>query len=299
MGKIVWLASYPKSGNTWMRVLLANYMRDADSPVDINQLEGTPIASSRLWFDEWVGVEASSLDDAVIERLRPEVYRCLTRHVPQTLYMKAHDAWFLTDCGEPIFPPDVAAGVVYILRNPLDLAASCANHWGIPVEKAVENLCNPAHSLSRSVTGLADQLPQRLGSWTDHVLSWVERSGLPVCLVRFEDLRRAPERTFSRVVRFCGLPYDEARIRKAVLFSDFSEMRRQEEAAGFRERLVNAPGPFFRRGEVGSWRDELPEELAARLIAAHGGTMRRFGYVDSCAVSPGNIELPVGVSAAL
>ena len=68
VAKIVWLASYPKSGNTWMRVLLANYLRNADAPVDINALEGGPIASARVWFDEWVGIEASALDDATIER---------------------------------------------------------------------------------------------------------------------------------------------------------------------------------------------------------------------------------------
>jgi aryl sulfotransferase len=57
---IVWLASYPKSGNTWLRVLLTNYLRDASEPADINQLFGAPIAGARRRFDEWVGVEGST-----------------------------------------------------------------------------------------------------------------------------------------------------------------------------------------------------------------------------------------------
>ncbi len=89
---ITWLASYPKSGNTWFRTLLTNYQRNADAPADINQLDGGPIASARMWFDEWAGVEASLLSDVVVERLRPAVYRCLVRENPQPLFMKTHDA---------------------------------------------------------------------------------------------------------------------------------------------------------------------------------------------------------------
>jgi aryl sulfotransferase len=76
----------------------------------------------------------------------------------------------------------------------------------------------------------------------------------------------------------CGLGYDPDLVKKAVAFSSFGELRRQEASAGFGERSPAAPGGFFRRGEVGSWRDELPGQLAERLTAAHHETMRRFGY---------------------
>jgi aryl sulfotransferase len=285
MTNIIWLASYPKSGNTWMRALLTNYWRDGDAPADINQLDGGPIASARVWFDEWAGVEASMLSDPVIERLRPQVYRCLAREVMDTLYMKVHDAWRCTDRGEPLFPADVTAGVIYIVRNPLDLVMSCAHHWGCTLVQATENLCAHDYALARSVGGLSDQLRQYLGSWRDHVQSWLDESGLPTHLVRYEDLRRDPETVFGAVVRFCGWAEDAARVRKAVAFSDFAELQRQEQAQGFRERSVAASGSFFRRGQVGSWREELPFELARRIITAHSDMMRRFGYLDDDLVS--------------
>ncbi len=277
---ITWLASYPKSGNTWVRALLTNYLRDGDAPADINDLEGGPIASARVWFDEWAGVEASALSDAVIERLRPGVYRCMARENPGPLFMKVHDAWGRADNGEPLFPADATAGAVYILRNPLDLAASCAHHWGVTVEQAVDHLCDPDYALARSLGGLADQLRQRLGSWSSHARSWLDESGLPVRAVRYEDLRRDPEAAFGGIVRFCGLPFDPARVRKAVAFSDFAEMQKQERVGGFRERSAASPGPFFRRGQAGAWREELPDGLARRLTENHAGMMRRFGYLD-------------------
>ena len=69
-------------------------------------------------------------------------------------------------------------------------------------------------------------------------------------------------------------------MRRAVAFSDFSELQRQERTSDFRERPPNSAGLFFRRGQVGSWRDELTVEQVQHLIDVHGETMRRFGYLD-------------------
>jgi aryl sulfotransferase len=273
---IVWLASYPKSGNTWLRVLLTNYLSDASEPADINELLGL-IAGARRHFDEWAGVEGSALDANVIDRLRPEVYRCLARDADETLFVKVHDAWMRVDTGEPMFPADVTLGVVYIVRNPLDLAASCAHHWGVSIETAVETLCDGRDDLPAGYN-LTGQFPQHLGSWGKHVRSWVDDCDAPLHVVRYEDLSIDPCGFFGGVVKFCGLDYDEDLVKKAVAFSSFGEMQRQEASAGFQERSPAAPGGFFRRGETGSWRDELPGDLAERLTAAHHETMRRFGY---------------------
>ena len=275
MSGIVWLASYPKSGNTWLRVLLTNFLRNTDQPADINRLVGAPGAGSRECFDQWVGVEGSALDANIVDRLRPQVYRRVARDADETLFLKAHDEWTRVDTGEPMFPADVTLGVVYVIRNPLDLAGSCAHHWGTPLEAAVERMCGGS---AVPPPGLPDHLRQQVGSWSRHVRSWVDDSGAPVHVVRYEDLSVDPGRFFGGVIKSCGLDYDEPQVKKAVAFSAFAELQRQEASAGFQERSTAAPGRFFRRGEVGSWRDELPGHLAERLTAAHHETMERFGY---------------------
>ncbi len=280
MKKFIWLASYPKSGNTWMRALLTNYINDTRDPAPINKLIGGPIASARFWFDEWVGVEASAFSDEIIADLRPGVYRCMVAEADDPHFLKVHDAWQRTGSGEPLFPGEVSRGVIYMMRNPLDLAASCANHWGIKLDAAIDRLCDPDLALARSHESLAGQLRQFIGSWSDHVQSWLDDSGLSNFVVRYEDLRHDPQKTLSQVVRFAGLDYDRARIDKAVAYADFAVLRDQEQTDGFQERSVRSQGSFFRRGQVDGWRDELTGEQARRLIQFHGAMMRRFRYLD-------------------
>jgi aryl sulfotransferase len=91
---------------------------------------------------------------------------------------------------------------------------------------------------------------------------------------------RQPVDTFTEAARFLQLPDDAARIEKALCFSDFRELARQEAAKGFREKRPRTER-FFRQGQSGAWRDQLTPEQVERIIADHGPVMRRFGYLDA------------------
>ena len=178
---LTWLASYPKSGNTWTRAFLANYLGRAEAgPADINHLGAGPIASDRAMFDEVVGVEAACLRPDEVLALRPEVYRFLARQAAQAgkpLFIKAHDAWQRLPTGQGLFPADATRAVIYIVRNPLDVAVSLAHHSGQPVAATVARLCDAGQTLGDPPGDVARQLPQQLGSWSQHVCSWLDESG--------------------------------------------------------------------------------------------------------------------------
>jgi Sulfotransferase domain len=124
------------------------------------------------------------------------------------------------------------------------------------------------------------QLRQRLLTWSEHVRSWVDAPGIRVHVVRYEDMKRDPERTFGEAARFAGLPHDPDRVRKAVAFSRFEEVRQQERKHGFNERMPRSRS-FFRKGEAGSWRGVLSDAVVARIVRDHAEVMRRFGYLGA------------------
>ena len=277
MGNIYWLASYPKSGNTWMRILLTNYMRNADEPADINSLDGGPIASARQIFDDNVGVEASDLTQDEIERYRPYVYEMISDQATEPLFLKVHDAYTYTPEGIPLISKAATAGVLYLIRNPLDVAVSFAHHSASTVERIVRKMADPDFAFVDKPHSLHNQLRQRLLTWSGHLTSWVDEPGLRVHLVRYEDMKADPIGTFTGVIRFCGLEDDPARIAKAVDFSRFERVQAQEVEHGFGEKMPAAES-FFRKGQVGSWREGMSEELAEAIVATHAGVMGRFGY---------------------
>ncbi len=279
MGNIIWLASYPKSGNTWMRIPLTNYLRDADEPADINSLgTGGPIASARQAFDDHVGIEASDLTEAEIERYRPFVYDQISEAAEETVFLRIHDAFTYTREGYPLISKAATKGVIYLTRNPLDVAVSYAHHSNIPVKKAVKAMGKSEHAFVSNPDRLHNQLVQRLLTWSGHVKSWLDEPDLDVQVVRYEDMKATTAEAFVKVIRFADLEEDGERVAKAVKFSEFKQIQKQEQEQGFGEKMPRLES-FFPKGEVGSWREQLTEDMIQKLIDDHGDVMKRFGYV--------------------
>ena len=278
MPGIVWLASYPKSGNTWFRVFLTNLRGEKESPSGINELDSTPIASARCIFDEEVGFEASDLLPGEIDRLRPLVYERLAAESDDTLFMKVHDAYTLVDERTPLFPSGASRGAIYIVRNPLDAAVSLAHHSGWDYDQSISNMSDREFRFCGSTKKLHEQLRQKLLDWSGHVLSWTEQNSIPVCILRYEDMKSEPLETFEKAVRFAGLSHGKDEILKALELSSFEILQQQEKENDFRERSPAAER-FFRKGEIGSWRKELTEEQAARIVDDHRDVMKRLGYL--------------------
>lgn len=282
MGGIYWLASYPKSGNTWFRTFLHNLQEDGDEPADINDLATGTIASGRGWVDEVLGFDTAELSPDEVERLRPEVYRWSLCE-EDIGYHKIHDAYTFTSDDEPLVSREATLGALYIVRNPLDVVPSFANHMHCDIDQAIEKMGRPGMALCGTRKALTNQTRQWLLTWSEHVLSWVDAPDLNVEVIRYEDMLAEPQATFTRAARFLRLPDNRARVEKAIRFSDFKELARQEEEKGFRERPAEAER-FFRKGCSGDWREKLTEAQVERIITDHSAVMRRFGYLDETGV---------------
>ncbi|MBI1299809.1 hypothetical protein GC175_33200 [bacterium] len=278
MQRIVWLASYPKSGNTWVRIFLSAYQQQDPGETDINAVDVNLNASDRRLFDWIVGIEASDLTPSEIDLLRPGVYRHLAGEAEKPIFVKVHDCWRRNSSGEALFPHEISLAAVYIVRDPRAVAPSLAAHLGESIDKAIQDMGQIDRIATESRNRLAGQLHQQMGSWSQHVASWLDQKELPVHLIRYEDLHRSPHQVFRSILQVTGLPVDDAQLNAAVEQSRFQRLQAQEDAAGFQERQGSSVR-FFRRGQVDGWRHELSTAQIARIEADHGAVMARLGYL--------------------
>lgn len=271
------IASYPRSGNTWVRAVLTALMR-GDGSLDINALEG-PIASDRSFFDNALEIETSDLLPDEERRLRPLAYRAVLTS-GKSFPIKTHDAWLpAPGAAEPPFPREAVGAVVLIVRDPRDVAPSLATYYGTTIDEAIAWMAQSRLSLGNSRDGLRPQLPQLVSSWSAHTASWLG-SGLNLTRVRYEDLLAAPLPTFAGIARAFGQSAPPDLLASAIDAGRFDRLKAAEIREGFRESSPAAPNRFFGAGTAGGWRQRLTAAQANRILRDHGAMMRDLGYDD-------------------
>ncbi len=279
MGNIVWLASYPKSGNTWLRAFLANLIANRADPLRLDELaayaddEALPER-----FSELAGKPSHELSPGEIAALRPRVHAVIAERARGTRLVKSHNMSGSFD-DHPLYNWQVSAGAVYVVRNPLDVAVSMSRHFGLSIDKSIERLGN-SQAATANETAFVGQI---LGSWSAHVAGWAdtaERAPGKVIVLRYEDLLEKPVRHFAKAAKLLGLGQDRARIERAVKHTSFQTLASLEQKHGFVE-AVDEKTRFFFKGRANQWREALSREQLQHIVDDHREQMQRFKYVPA------------------
>ena len=274
MGSLIWLASYPKSGNTWVRSFLHNLLLGTEDPADINSLDTfCRGVSARAWFEQASDVPLEKLTPEGLARLRPAAQTKIMMSSRDSIFVKTHN--FLGDwLGVPLHNMQITAGAIYILRNPLDVVLSLAPHFDLTLDQAIEFMGTPNARTKLS----AQYVPEIYGSWSQNVESWTVQRNPQLFVVRYEDIVKDTERKFGEMARFLGLRPSDERLERAIKNSSFEILQSQERSRGFREKPEKAE-VFFRKGTPEQWRAELSDDQVRRIISVHRQQMERFGYI--------------------
>lgn len=275
MGNIVWLASYPKSGNTWLRAFIHNLVSDTARPSQLHEI--TQFFESESQPSHY----AKYLDKALVEwsfdelaALRPKVQRDIASSVPRgSVLTKTHNQLCHYE-GTPLHNMSLTAAAIYLVRNPLDVVISVADHFALTIDQAVEFMANP------NTATLSDEesVGVFLGSWSQHVESWVSGNNAQFLVLRYEDMLDKPLLTFTQAAKLLGLESDKTKIKQAIKFSSFRQLQKQESQAGFSERSSNSRS-FFRKGKQHQWIEALTQDQVATIVDQHREMMTKFNYV--------------------
>lgn len=263
--EIVWIASYPKSGNTWIRFLFTHLLHGPFEHSD-TIFEVTPVLER--------GIDPASLRS------------------DRKNFIKTHFKF-----GSSLPWLDQAVGVIYVVRNPFDVMLSNLNYFFLTSgDYACMSQDERQQFANAYVTSYlregGDLRWKRLnyGTWREHAESWTRNAyGIPVTAVRYEDLLADTEATLNTVCKAVGLDVTPERIAEAARLSDFAHMRAMEE----REIAARRPGMFYRpeveastargfrfmnKGKEGRAREALPVDMIRRFRDAFAPAIDEFGY---------------------
>lgn len=274
MGKIIWLASYPKSGNTWMRSFIHNLLRDPQDGYDINKISDfTSSEASAIRYRLFLKKPWQEWTHQDIMNVRFQVQRQICAEQMDDKFVKTHNCLILYG-GKPLIYPEFTAGCIYIIRNPLDVVISFAHHVGATIDQAIDAISDP---FTISETN-EKQVLEVYRSWSMHVESWTYQTSPNRLVVRYEDMLEHPRSTFGRVAQFLGLKPTTDRLIRAIENSSFDKLRSQEEEQGFKERPQQLER-FFRSGTANQWREVLTDAQIDKVVKAHRDQMKRWGYL--------------------
>ena len=274
MGGIVWLASYPKSGNTWVRAFLHNLIFKTEESYNINQINLLSVGdSAREWYEG--SLKRSDRDWSISETAaaRPRVHEKIANLTDGLIFVKTHNA-LVTHAGTPMVSPEFTAGAIYIIRNPLDVVVSMSHYFDMDMDSAI-GLMNLPFEVRPSDDKVVYQM---WGSWSENVASWTRKTDPSLFVMRYEDLLTDPMIPFAALVKFLYLRPTRRELEKAVENSSFDKLQAQEIEHGFAE-MPSPTGRFFRKGVAGQWKEVLTKDQIRAVVHAHYEQMSRFGYL--------------------
>lgn len=270
---INWLASYPKSGNTWLRLFLSAYVF-GNGRVDINKATGA------FWDDRW-GDSYDKISPRPMETLSLLESTCLR---PAALFHMLHDFEY-NECfvkthnayvhlgGIDLIPHDFTQQAFYIIRDPRQVVISFAHHGDREIDYNIDRLNNKYSVLEEN------KRFHCLGTWSKHVESWITiapSKGIKVNIMRYEDMVENPGMVFESVAKALKVPFDRKILAQSIRATSLKNLQKQEKAKGFRER--KGKSNFFRKGKLNEWRSVLTEEQINRIEREHGPLMQKLGY---------------------
>ena len=273
--KIWWLASYPKSGNTWVRMFLNAYV--TGFPIDINSAfqyvmgdiypEGLQMICPRD-IKTLTTKEQYMYHNAMLLNL-------LNMNPTKDVCLKTHNAKCRVE-EIPTIPPSFSAGAVYIIRDPRDVVISLSHHFNIDIDASIAFMNN----IKQAGEHVNTKLVHILLTWSLHVTTWTNKNeDVPTTVIKYEDLLENTEETFVKILKALSFnKINKEKLKFALEETKFEKLRAFEDKFGFREKANG--DKFFRVGKAGQWKTKLTKKQIKQIEEDHKDVMEKFGYLN-------------------
>ncbi len=283
---IIWLASYPKSGNTLIRALLSSYFFTQDGLFNFNLIKNiTQFPSSSIFHK--LGIDIKNEKEVIKNYIKAQESINKKNSIN---FLKTHSYLFNID-NNPFTDLNNSLGAIYIVRDPRNVVTSYAHHFNISVEKASERMVNSIeYGGNYDSKYESDRTKVFLGSWSSNYDSWKSfKLAGKYLLIKYEDLLNNTEATLIKILDFIyrlrevKFNLDHDKIKNIIDTTSFNYMRNLEKKKSFIEsRTNNTTGkkiPFFNLGPQNDWRKLLDEKIRLKLETSFKKQMEELHYL--------------------
>jgi len=279
---IIWLSSYPKSGNTWLRSLLASYYFSKEGDFNFNLLKNIDQFPSYDYFKNYDKTFINPTDTA--EFWIEEQKKINSNN--KVKFFKTHNAlckinnYSFTDSKNTL-------AAIYIIRDPRNVITSLANHYEIDADQAFEFMTTEQKAITQkkenSYVGFV-----ALFSWIFHQESWTNNKLFPTLVIRYEDLQNETFLTLKKVIDFIEKQinsknsFNRDKAKKSVQSCDFERLKKLEINEGFNESPIskkdNSRINFFKLGKDNDYKKLLTDELISKMNLKFKNEIKKFNY---------------------
>ena len=279
---IIWLASYPKSGNTWVRSIVSSLLYSNDGIFNFELIKKVSQFPEKKYFkdlindfgdfneikENWIPAQESMNLDNEIKLLK-------THHGKYTV-------------GKDSFTNDQnTLATIYIVRDPRTLISSISNHYTLTIDKASDFLMTP--QIIGNSKGWEDKetgMQCLLGKWNDHYRSWT-RNKNDLLLIKYENLIQNPKNELGKIINFLkkyvNVETNDNKNKKILETTSFKSLKEMEIKGLFKENVLNKKDDskinFFHLGPANNWKDNLSENVKNRIEKNFYDEMKELEYL--------------------
>ena len=278
---IIWLASYPKSGNTLLRSILATYFFSNDGVFNFNDLYKIGQFPSLNFFEQ-AGVDTTNKEEILKNYIKAQK-NLIQNSRSKINFLKTHSSFF-TNQKFSFSNKENTLGAIYVVRDPRNVVTSMAHHYQLTEKDSLERILDNNLFIGKTNTH-ADIF---LSSWNLNYLSW-KKLGDRVLIIKYEDLIHKKKEILINVFNFfetLGMKkssFDLAKLEKVIESTEFNKMKKLEQNVEFTESVVDKKTgkkiPFFNLGPKNHWKNILKVETVEKLEKNFKKEMKELGYL--------------------
>ena len=282
---IIWIASYPKSGNTWLRSLLSTYLYSDDGNFDFNLLKKILKFPSKKYLEYFI--KDFSDIKKVSEYWIAAQERINLYNENKSILLKTHSALCTLE-NNPFTNKKNTQAIIYVVRDPRNVITSISNHYSLSIEESYDFMIDNEKILTAERWGGEDfGISEVLGSWSQHYKSWQNIKFAPILNIKYENLIDDTKNSLITIInflqKFTNIKIDEKKILETIKSCNFENLRKMEIKQGFveaaysekLEKKVN----FFHLGKGNNWEKLLSPEVEKKIRKTFNNEMKELNYI--------------------